>query len=56
LSFRDVLVRGLDVMDETAITLCKENQIPVVVFSLLGKGNVSKALLGEVGEVGTVIS
>ena len=56
LSFRDVMVRGLNVMDETAITLCKENQIPVVVFNLGREGNVKKALLGDPTEVGTVIS
>ena len=56
LSFQDVLTRGLDVMDETAITLCKENQIPVVVFNLGKKGNIVSALLEDPTEVGTVIS
>jgi uridylate kinase len=56
LSFRDVLVRDLNVMDETAITLCKENAIPVVVFNLGKKGNVVAALLGDPTEVGTMIS
>lgn len=55
LSFRDVLVRDLNVMDETAITLCKENAIPVVVFNLGKKGNVVAALLGDPTEVGTMI-
>jgi uridylate kinase len=43
-------------MDETAITLCKENAIPVVVFNLGKKGNVVAALLGDPTEVGTMIS
>ncbi|EFN58166.1 hypothetical protein CHLNCDRAFT_141978 [Chlorella variabilis] len=54
LSFRDVLERELHVMDETAITLCKENDIPVVVFNLTKPGNVLRAILGD-QEVGTSI-
>ena len=55
LSFREVLLKDLNVMDDTAITLCKENSIPVVVFNLHTAGNVVAALLGD-PEVGTVIS
>jgi uridylate kinase len=55
LSFRQVLEDGLHVMDETAITLCKENDIPVVVFNLTKPGNVLQAILGD-PEVGTSIS
>lgn len=40
-------------MDETAITLCKENNIPVIVFNIFGAGNILRAALGE--PVGTVV-
>jgi uridylate kinase len=55
LSFRDVVLRDLHVMDETAITLCKENDIPVVVFNLATKGNILRAILGD-PDVGTSIN
>ncbi|KAI3428009.1 hypothetical protein D9Q98_006395 [Chlorella vulgaris] len=55
LSFRDVLERELHVMDETAITLCKENEIPVIVFNQTKPGNVLRAILGD-QDVGTSIS
>jgi uridylate kinase len=54
LSFREVMLADLAVMDETALTLCKENKIPVVVFNLGTPGNVLRALTGD-GEVGTRI-
>lgn len=54
LSFRDVLLQDLNVMDDTAITLCKENSIPVIVFNLNRPGNVLAALMGD-PEVGTCI-
>ncbi|CAL5222737.1 g5144 [Coccomyxa viridis] len=55
LGYRDVTTSGLQVMDETAITLCKENDIPVVVFNLYTPGNIMRALLGD-PNVGTTIS
>lgn len=54
LSYRRVAFEGLEVMDETAITLCKENNIPVIVFNALQPGNILKAAMGE--SVGTVVS
>lgn len=42
------------VMDETAITLCKENNIPVIVFNALQPGNIVRAAMGE--DVGTVVT
>ena len=39
-SYLDVLNRGLKAMDSTAITLCMDNKLPIVVFDLLGKGNI----------------
>lgn len=42
-------------MDQTAITLCKENKIPVVVFSLMKPGNIIKALTKQPGAIGTTV-
>ncbi|KAJ4964748.1 hypothetical protein NE237_016597 [Protea cynaroides] len=53
LSYEDVTSGDLSVMDMTAITLCQENNIPVVVFNLTKHGNISKAIMGE--RVGTLI-
>ena len=55
LSFRDVTLQNLQVMDETAITLCKENNIPVVVFNLRTPGNIMRALTGDVS-IGTLVA
>jgi uridylate kinase len=52
-SYRDVALKNLSVMDITAITLCQENHIPVVVFNLNKPGNISRALSGE--QIGTLI-
>lgn len=52
-TYRDVTSRDLSVMDLTAITLCQENKIPVMVFNLNKPGNISRALRGE--RVGTLI-
>ncbi|WVZ67275.1 hypothetical protein U9M48_016379 [Paspalum notatum var. saurae] len=52
-SYHDVTTRDLSVMDMTAITLCQENNIPVVVFNLKKPGNIAKAIVGE--KVGTFI-
>lgn len=41
-------------MDETAVTLCKENNIPVIVFNALQPGNIMRAAMGE--DVGTVVT
>ncbi|GJP56831.1 hypothetical protein CLOM_g15877 [Closterium sp. NIES-68] len=53
LSHRDVTLQQLKVMDPTAITLCHENKLPVVVFNLTVPGNIVRALSGE--NVGTLI-
>ncbi|RLM56003.1 uridylate kinase-like [Panicum miliaceum] len=52
-SYHEVTTRDLSVMDMTAITLCQENNIPVVVFNLQKPGNIAKAIVGE--KVGTFI-
>ena len=47
LRFQDVLSNELGVMDSTAIALCKDNNIPIVVFNLFEPGNIGKAVAGE---------
>lgn len=53
LSYLDVLKMGLKVMDSTAVSLCMDNNLPIVVFNLLIKGNIVKVIRGE--DVGTVV-
>jgi uridylate kinase len=53
LSFDDVLSQQLKVMDATAISLCRENNLPVLVFNLTQSGNLLKAVLGDT--VGTLV-
>ncbi len=47
LSYLEVLNRGLTVMDNTALTLCMDNHMPIVVFDLLAEGSLEKVILGE---------
>lgn len=54
ISFDEVYSKGLNVMDMTAFTLCKENSLPIIVFNMDEKGNLKKLLNGE--EVGTIVS
>ena len=59
IAYLDVLKQNLRVMDATAISLCMDNRIPIVIFDLNVYGNIRKAILGEsigtlVGAVGTV--
>ena len=54
ISFKDVLSRGLKVMDTTAFTLSQENELPIVVFDMNKKGNLLKIVSGE--PVGTVVN
>ena len=49
----DVLKRGLHVMDSTAISLCMDNELPIMVFNLMGKGNIRNIVTGK--RVGTYI-
>lgn len=53
LGFTEVLSRNLRVMDATAISLCRENQLPVIVFDLTQPGNILKVLHGE--PIGTLV-
>jgi len=49
----EIINRGLRAMDPTAVTLCMENDLPIVVFDLMTKGNIRSILLGEA--IGTVV-
>lgn len=53
ISFKKVYDLGLEVMDLTAITLCQENNKPIVVFDMNGEGNLMKLVQGE--KVGTLV-
>lgn len=53
LNYNHVLTNDLRVMDGTAIALCKENNIPIVVFNLFERGNIIRAVKGE--KVGTIV-
>jgi uridylate kinase len=53
IGYTEVLTRGLEVMDATAISLCRENDLPIIVFDLRKEGNIKRALLGE--PIGTLV-
>ncbi len=53
LTFGHVLAKDLRVMDSTAIALCKENNIPILVFDLGVRGNIHRAIMGE--SIGTLV-
>jgi uridylate kinase len=53
ITFTDVLKLGLKVMDATAISLCRENNLPIVVFNLNRNGNIRRVCLGE--KIGSVV-
>jgi uridylate kinase len=53
ISFEEVYEKGLNVMDMTAFTLCKENKLPIIVFDMNKKGNLSKLVEGE--KLGTLV-
>ncbi len=54
ISFKEVLIKGLKVMDTTAFTLSQENKLPIVVFDINKKGNLMKLVSGE--NIGTVVN
>ena len=54
ISYLDVIQKGLKVMDTTAISLCKDNHLPIVVFNIKKQGNLKKAVLGD--PIGTRIA
>ena len=53
ISYIDVLNKGLQVMDLTAVSLCMDNKLPILSFDLMTQGNVRRAVLGE--NIGTVV-
>ena len=53
LTFLEVIQQGLQVMDSTASTLCMDNDIPLIVFSIMENGNIKRAVLGE--KIGTIV-
>ena len=53
ISYSEVLSKDLQVMDLTAITLCKENNVPIAVFNIRVRGNLKKVVLGK--KVGTIV-
>jgi len=54
LTYIDVLKKNLKVMDATAISLCMDNQLPIIVFDLFKKGNLKKVVCGD--NIGTTVS
>lgn len=54
ISFDEIYNRNLRVMDLTATTMCKENDLPILVFNMDKKGNLQKVLAGE--SIGTVVT
>jgi uridylate kinase len=54
LGYLEVLNRGIEVMDNTALTLCMDNKVPIVVFNLLIPGNIERVVMGE--KIGTLVA
>jgi len=54
LSHDEVLTRNLKVADSTAISLCRDNALPIIVFNLLVEGNIARAVRGE--RIGTLVA
>src|SRR3989338_7543577 len=53
LKYIDVVKKGLKVMDTTAVTLCMENKLPIIIFDMTKEGNIKKVVMGE--KIGTVV-
>jgi uridylate kinase len=53
LTYRDFLSKGLKVMDATAISMCMETAVPILVFNLVEPGNIERAVRGEA--IGTLV-
>lgn len=54
ITYMDVLKKGLKVMDSTAISLCKDNNLPIIIFNLNQRGNIRKVVTGE--KIGSLVS
>lgn len=53
LSYLDIIKKGLKIIDSTAVSLCMDNNIPIVIFNLSKRGNIKRILLGE--RIGTLV-
>lgn len=53
LTYMDILNKDLGVMDSTASSLCKDNNIPLIVFAITEQGNIKRVVLGE--RIGTIV-
>jgi uridylate kinase len=54
ITYTEVLRQGLRVMDSTAISLCKDNGLPIIIFQLNQHGNIRKVITGE--KIGSLVS
>ena len=54
IKYLDVVSRGLAVMDFTAITMCRDHNLPIIIFNLNTRGNISRIVMGE--KVGSLVS
>src|SRR6266404_5076813 len=54
ITYMEILKRGLKVMDSTAISLCKDNNLPIIIFNLNQRGNIRKVVIGE--KIGSLVS
>ena len=54
IKYLEVLEQGLKVMDATAISLCMDNHLPIIVFNLTARGNIKRVVMGE--QIGSVVS
>src|SRR5712675_864867 len=54
ITYMEVLKRGLKVMDSTAISLCKDNNLPIIIFNLNEHGNIRRVVIGE--KIGSLVS
>lgn len=54
ISFNEVMIKNLRIMDQTAFALCKENKMPIIVFNIKERGNILRILKGE--KIGTLVS
>ncbi|HEX7962687.1 MAG TPA: UMP kinase, partial [Terriglobales bacterium] len=54
ITYLDIIARGLKVMDTTAISLCKDNNLPIVIFNLNRAGNIRRVVTGE--KIGSLVS
>ncbi|MBU2102078.1 MAG: uridine monophosphate kinase, partial [Candidatus Omnitrophica bacterium] len=54
LNYMDILSKDLKIMDSTAVTLCRENKLPILVFNFMKEGNLKKIVVGQ--KIGTLIN